>query len=111
MLQPSPTPHDVAVADLFDFSIYVDADVEHIEKWFVDRFLALKRGAFNNPTSFFNVFAHLSDDEAVTTALRFWNDINMPNLVENVMPTKHRATLVLEKGRDHSVERVLLRKL
>ncbi len=111
VLQPAAAPNDVAVSDLFDFSIFVDADVAHIEKWYVDRFLALRQGAFSNPHSYFNVFAHLTDDEAESTALGYWNDINMPNLVENVMPTKHRATLVLRKGADHSVERVALRKL
>jgi type I pantothenate kinase len=111
VLAPPPTPNDVAVSDLFDFSIYVDADTAHVTQWFVDRFLALKKGAFSNPSSFFNVFAHLSDDEAVQTALGYWNDINLPNLTDNVLPTKHRATLVLEKGADHTVERVLLRKV
>ena len=69
VLQPSPSPNDVAVSELFDFSIYVDADTDHIAPWFVDRFLALRRGAFANPNSFFNVFSHLSDEEAVQTAL------------------------------------------
>ena len=110
VLQPPPAPNDVAVSDLFNFSIYVDADTDHIERWFVDRFLKLRAGAFANPASYFNVFAGLSDAEAEQTALGFWRDINMPNLVENVLPTKHRATLVLQKGASHAVESVLLRK-
>ena len=111
VLQPPPAPNDVAVSDLFDFSVFVDADTSHIENWYVSRFLALRQGAFTNPSSYFNVFAHLTDDEARAAALGYWNDINMPNLVENVMPTKHRASLVLNKGSDHNVESVLLRKL
>ncbi|PZU49095.1 MAG: type I pantothenate kinase [Microbacterium sp.] len=111
VLSPPPTPNDVAVSDLFDFSIYVDADDTDIAQWFVDRFLTLRQGAFTNPNSFFNVFAELSDAEAVETALGYWNDINLPNLRENVEPTKHRATLVLKKAADHTVETVLLRKL
>ncbi|MEJ1090750.1 type I pantothenate kinase [Microbacterium istanbulense] len=111
VLQPPPAPNDVAVSDLFDFSIYVDAEAEHITSWYIDRFLALRKSAFSNPSSYFNVFAHLTDDEAVTTALGYWNEINMPNLLENVLPTRHRATLVLRKGADHAVESVLLRKL
>ena len=111
VLQPSPSPGDMAVSELFDFSIYVDADADHIASWYVDRFLALRRGAFANPSSFFNVFSHLSDDEAVQTAMGYWNDINLPNLRENVLPTKHQARLILEKGATHTVERVLLRKL
>ena len=111
VLQPPPTPNDVAVSDLFDFSIYVDADAEHIAEWYVDRFLALRRAAFSNPNSFFNVFADLTDEEAVERAMGFWNAINLPNLEENVLPTRHRASLVLQKAADHTVERVLLRKL
>lgn len=111
VLQPPPSPNDVAVSELFDFSIYVDASTEHITQWFVDRFLALREGAFTNPNSFFKVFAEITDEQAVETALGFWNDINLPNLEANVLPTKHRATLVLEKGREHAVERVLLRKV
>ncbi|MGO1768464.1 MAG: type I pantothenate kinase, partial [Microbacterium sp.] len=104
-------PNVVAVSDLFDFSIYVDAESAHIERWFVNRFLKLRAGAFANPASYFNVFAGLSDAEAEQTALGFWRDINMPNLIENVLPTKHRATLVLQKGASHAVESVLLRKV
>ena len=77
----------------------------------VDRFLALRQGAFSNPSSYFNVFAHLTDEEAVQTAMGYWNDINLPNLMENVQPTRGRASLVLQKAADHTVERVLLRKL
>ncbi|GGH40899.1 type I pantothenate kinase [Microbacterium album] len=111
VLQPPPAPNDVAVSDLFDFSIYVDADAAHIEQWYIDRFLALRQAAFSNPASHFNVFAHLTDAEATETARGYWDDINLPNLIENVLPTKHRASLVLRKGADHSVESVLLRKL
>ncbi|AZS44827.1 type I pantothenate kinase [Microbacterium oleivorans] len=111
VLASAPNPHDIAVSELFDFSIYVDADVEHIEQWYVDRFLALREAAFSNPNSFFKVFADVSDDEAVSLALGFWNDINLPNLRENVEPTRHRAKLVLRKAADHTVDTVRLRKL
>ena len=111
VLQPPPSPHEVAVSDLFDFSVYVDADPGHIAQWYVERFMALKTGAFANPSSFFNVFSHLTDEEAVQTAMGYWNDINLPNLMENVLPTRHRASLVLQKAADHTVGRVLLRKL
>jgi type I pantothenate kinase len=111
VLQPPVTPNDVAVSDLFDFSIYVDAEPDHIEQWYIDRFLALRDGAFTNPSSFFKVFADIDDEEAVRLARGYWNGINLPNLLENVLPTRHRASLVLRKSADHTVERVLLRKL
>lgn len=111
VLQPPPAPNNVAVSDLFDFSIYVDANSAHIATWYIERFLALRKSAFSNPSSYFNVFAHLTDDEAVTTARGYWDEINMPNLLENVLPTRHRATLVLRKGAEHAVESVMLRKV
>ncbi|WP_404431397.1 type I pantothenate kinase [Microbacterium lacus] len=111
VLQPPASPNGIAVSDLFDFSIYVDADSDHITQWFFDRFLALKHGAFSNPTSFFNNYAQMSDAEAIDFARGIWNSINLPNLEENVLPTRHRATLILQKAEGHAVERVLLRKL
>ena len=111
VLQPPPTPNDIAVSELFDFSIYVDAEPAHIQQWYTDRFLALRDAAFSNPNSFFQVFADISDDEAIARAAYFWNEINLPNLIENVLPTRHRASLVLRKGPSHAVQSVLLRKL
>ncbi|MGF1647936.1 MAG: type I pantothenate kinase [Kineosporiaceae bacterium] len=115
VLQPARVRADglqgVAVSDYFDFSIYVDARTEDIRQWYVDRFLQLRRTAFARPESYFHRYAGLSDAEAVRTARRIWADINEPNLVENVRPTRGRARLVLGKGPDHAVQRVLLRKL
>ncbi len=100
----------LAVSDFFDFSLYVDAKTEDVRQWYVDRFLRLRRTAFADPSSYFHRYAALSDDEAVQTALGIWERINETNLVENVRPTRGRATLVLTKGPDHAVTRVRLRK-
>jgi type I pantothenate kinase len=108
VLQPAPR---LAVSDLFDFSIYVDAHADDIRRWYVERFLALRQTAFADPDSFFHRFAALTDDEAVRTATGIWAEINEPNLEQNIRPTRPRATLVLQKGPDHSVERIRLRKL
>lgn len=101
----------VFVSDYFDFSIYVDADEEHIKRWYVERFLTLRRTAFRDPVSYFHRYASLSDAEARQTALRIWEEINGPNLRENILPTRTRADLILEKGADHSIQQVKLRKL
>lgn len=101
----------VFVSDYFDFSIYVDADEEHIKHWYVERFLTLRRTAFRDPASYFHRYASLSDDEAREKALSIWNEINGVNLRENILPTRTRADLILEKGADHSVRNVRLRKL
>src|SRR5262247_4194397 len=101
----------VFVSDYFDFSIYVDADEEHIRQWYVERFFTLRRTAFRNPASYFRRYAALSDEGARGKALSIWNEINAVNLRENILPTRTRAFLILEKGADHSVRSVKLRKL
>jgi type I pantothenate kinase len=99
------------VSDYFDFSIYVDAAEVDIESWYVERFLALRDSVFQDPSSFFRHFAQLSHEEAVETARGIWHEINGRNLVENILPTRERASLVLVKGRDHTVSNVKLRRL
>lgn len=101
----------LTVSDYFDFSIYVDAPRDHIQRWYVDRFLQLRRTAFADPESYFHRYSTLSDEAAEAKATDIWRTINEVNLVENVLPTRGRATLVLTKDKDHSVRRVLLRKL
>src|ERR1044072_6363186 len=99
------------VSHFFDFSIYVDAHESDIEQWYVERFLALRETVFRNPSSYFHLFAKLSPAEAVETARSIWRTINLVNLRDNVLPTRERAHLILEKGRDHAVRRVRLRRL
>jgi type I pantothenate kinase len=101
----------VFVSDFFDFTVYVDAETDHIREWYVERFLALRDTAFRDPSAYFHRYASLSDAEARETAGRIWAEINEPNLRRNILPTRERADLVLGKGRDHSVEEVRLRKL
>ena len=112
VLQPAPDHTDaLAVSDFFDFSVYVDAAPEQIEQWYVERFLRLRRTAFADPDSYFRRYAALSDEQARATALGIWESINKPNLIDNVLPTRGRATLVLSKGEDHLVESIRLRKV
>jgi type I pantothenate kinase len=108
VLQPGAR---LAVSDLFDYSIYVDAHIDDIRRWYVERFLKLRHTAFADPNSYFHRYASLSDTEAVDRATGIWTEINEPNLVNNILPTRARAGLVLQKNPDHSVDRVRLRKL
>lgn len=99
------------VSDFFDFSIYLDAHEADLERWYVDRFMRLRDTAFRDPRSFFKKYAELSDVDAEKMALGIWNRINLPNLRENILPTRPRADLVLTKGSQHRIETVALRKL
>jgi type I pantothenate kinase len=98
-------------SDFFDFSIFIDAEEQHLREWYIERFLSLRNGAFKDPKSYFHRYASLNDDEAQEFATRIWATINLVNLKENILPTRPRADLVLRKGWDHKVRSVFLRKL
>ncbi|MCO6538882.1 MAG: type I pantothenate kinase [Gilliamella sp.] len=100
----------VFVSDYVDFSIYVDADMSLLHDWYVNRFLKFREGAFSDPNSYFNHYSKLPEHEATNIANRIWREINELNLVENILPTKERANLILTKGKDHKVNCVQLRK-
>ncbi|HHC6974696.1 TPA: type I pantothenate kinase [Vibrio parahaemolyticus] len=103
-------PHRVFVSDFLDFSIYVDAESETIEQWYVERFLKFRRGAFTKPGSYFSHYTQLSVDEAKSKAKEIWRNINGLNLELNILPTRERAHLILHKGANHLVDKVSLRK-
>jgi len=99
------------VSDYFDFSVYIDATEAVLEKWYVDRFRALRSTAFRDPLSYFHRYSHITDKEAGEIALSIWSRINLANLRDNILPTRQRASLILSKGEDHNIESVALRKL
>jgi type I pantothenate kinase len=115
VLQPPRTRLDgassLAVSDFFDVSVYVDAATADVHQWYVERFLRLRETAFADPASYFHRYAGLTDETARETATQIWREVNEPNLVQNILPTRGRATIVLRKGPDHTVRRVRLRKL
>ena len=98
-------------SDFFDFSIYIDADIDDLRQWYIERFRSLRDGAFRNPKSYFHRYSMLTDAEATETAARIWETVNLTNLRENVLPTRPRADLVLRKGADHFIRSVFLRRL
>lgn len=115
VLQPARVRADgtsgVAISDFFDFSVYVDADGSDVRDWYVARFLSLRDTAFRDPRSYFSRYAELTHDEAVHQAEHLWDTINGPNLAQNILPTRGRATAILRKGADHQVKWVRIRKV
>ena len=108
VLQTGPT---LMVSDLIDFSIYVDAPTDTIEDWYINRFLKLRQTAFRKPGAHFAEYAQMADPEAIAEAREIWQSVNLPNLVENILPTRVRASLVLRKGDNHLVQKIRMRKL
>lgn len=101
----------VFLSDFFDFSIYVDAEEKEIIRWYIDRFLTLRRTVFRDNASYFHRFSKLTVAESKQLAKEIWVNINGLNLKENILPTRNRAQLILKKGTNHKIEYVKLRKL
>ena len=99
------------VSDYFDFSIYIDAESDVVERWYVERFMSLRKTAFTKPGAYFKRYADLSDTEAKATAIDIWTRINLKNLQENILPTRARADLILHKDEAHAIDHVQLRKI
>ncbi len=115
VLQPARVHHDgtsgLAVSDFFDFSVYVDASVRNLRRWYLERFMLLRETAFRDPRSYFTRFAAMDVDEAKAYAGEIWDTINGPNLIQNILPTRGRATVILRKNRHHAVDWVRIRKI
>ena len=98
-------------SDFIDFSIYIDADEDDLRDWFMVRFRALRESAFTDPKSFFRRLAEMPAEQADGFALGAWDQINLPNLRDNILPTRSRADLILKKAGNHTVEEVALRRV
>jgi len=109
--KPKTGEAHVFVSDYFDFSIFLDAEEQDIRQWYVDRFLALRDTVFKQTDAYFKDYSKLDADEATSVANDIWSSINLVNLKENILPTRRRAKLILHKGNDHAIDRVMLRKL
>lgn len=99
------------VSDFLDFMIYVDAEMYNIEQWYLERFLAFRKKAANNSNLFFHQFYQMNENEARDYAKSVWNTINKVNLIDNVLPYKDRANLIIKKNQSHKTESILLRRL
>jgi type I pantothenate kinase len=114
ILQPGVLPKTgdpiVFASDFIDFSIYMDADEADLRDWFMERFQRLRLTAFTDPKSFFHRFSQMSNEEATAFGLWAWDAINLPNLRDNILPTRSRADLILKKGATHAIEEVALRR-
>ena len=105
-----PDAHHVFVSAFVVFSIYVDAPEALLQRWYINRFLKFREGAFTDPDSYFHNYAQLSEEEAISVATGLWNEINYVNLKENILPTRERASLILTKSEKHAVDQIRLRK-
>jgi len=114
ILQPGELPKSgkpiVFASDFIDFAIYMDAEEDDLRDWYMERFRRLRKTAFADPRSFFHKFSEMGEKDATDFGQWAWDAINLPNLRDNILPTRSRADLILHKSRTHMIDRVELRK-
>jgi type I pantothenate kinase len=98
------------LSGLLDLAVYVDAAEEDVAGWHTRRLMALRSGGGGGEGGFLGWFSTLSEGEARQVAASSWSGINLVNLREHVAPTRDRADVIIEKGPDHRVRRVLVKK-
>lgn len=105
-------PHNARlyITDFFDFSIYVDAAVEDIESWYLDRFLKLLSFAQDDPGNYYYRFTQLPLSEVKDFAHQVWTSINLINLQNYIEPTRNRAEVILHKSKNHEIDEIYLKK-
>ncbi|MEY8463012.1 type I pantothenate kinase [Streptococcus merionis] len=106
----NPQNHGLYISDYFDFSIYVDAEHDDIENWYIERFSKLLQLAETDPNNYYHQFTQLPYSEAIQIARDTWKSINLPNLKQFIQPTRSRADLILHKSANHKIDKIFLKK-
>lgn len=104
-----PANETIYVSDFFDWSIYVDAEADLIENWFLERFGVLLDTAFHDPSNYYYQYAQMPREEAFAYAKKIWRDIDLKNLKEYILPTRFRADMILHKTEGHVMDNILVR--
>ena len=106
----NPINQRLYMSDYFDFSLYIDAEVNNIESWYLERFQTLLELAKKDENNYYHRFTKFSKDEALSLAQKTWRDINLLNLENYIEPTRSRAELILHKGDNHKIDFIHLKK-
>lgn len=106
----NPQNERLYMTDFFDFSIYVDAEVENIETWYLDRFKKLLTLAKEDPNNYYHPFTSQPENEVMEFAQNVWKSINLVNLQDYIEPTRNRAEIILHKTENHEIDEIYLKK-
>jgi type I pantothenate kinase len=105
-----PTNQRIYISDFFDFSVYVDAEPDVVEGWYLERFWALLDKAKHDPKNYYYPYAIGDHQTAQNMARRVWATNDLPNLVDYILPTRNRADVILHKTKHHRIDEIYLRK-
>ncbi|MDR1474015.1 MAG: type I pantothenate kinase [Lactobacillales bacterium] len=104
-----PQNQNIYVSDFFDFTIYVDAAEKMIKTWYLERFEQLLEYAKERPDNFYYRYAQWPRKKAIKEALKVWQNVNLVNLKNYILPTRSRADVILHKGLNHVIDKLYLR--
>ena len=90
----NPQNERLYMTDFFDFSIYVDAEIENIESWYLDRFKKLLALAKQDTDNYYHRFTTQPEEEVIALAHNIWETINLVNLLDYIEPTRNRAEVI-----------------
>ena len=106
----NPQNERLYMTDFFDFSIYVDAEIENIESWYLDRFKKLLALAKHDTNNYYHRFTTQPEEEVMALAHNIWETINLVNLLDYIEPTRNRAEVILHKAKNHEIDEIYLKK-
>ena len=106
----NPQNERLYMTDFFDFSIYVDAEVENIGTWYLDRFKKLLTLAKEDPNNYYHPFTSQPENKVMEFAQNVWKSINLVNLQDYIEPTRNRAEIILHKTENHEIDEIYLKK-
>lgn len=104
-----PQSGQVVTSDFFDFSLYIDAEEDMIEKWYMQRFEKVLDLNKNNKNNYYYEMANGPREKALQYAEEVWQMVNLVNLRQFIAPTKQRASLIMHKTTNHLIDRIYLR--
>ncbi|WP_165212758.1 type I pantothenate kinase [Streptococcus tangpeifui] len=102
--------HRLYMNDYYDFSIYIDAEIAHIEKWYLERFQSLLQLAKTDSKNYYYSLTKLDLKEALAISKKTWQRVNLVNLENYIEPTRNRAELILHKSQNHKIDKIYLKK-
>ncbi|MGT2960624.1 type I pantothenate kinase [Streptococcus caballi] len=106
----NPQNNRLYMSDYYDFSIYIDAENDNIEKWYLERFESLLDLAETDTKNYYHRFTNAPRQEIMQFAKDIWKSINLVNLEKYIEPTRNRAELILHKTENHKIDEIYLKK-
>ena len=89
------------ISQFYDFRIYLEVEPDFARAWFIDRALKLINASIAQPDNFYHKWSAWELEKIMPVLDDCWQKINLENLNQNIVLTKAKANLVIEKNLEH----------